>query len=165
MCVRRWGLITHSDADSSTWVRRFMPLIPREGRVLDVACGVGRHALALIEAGYVVYGVDNNPQAILTLENRLATHKTNGLQTSQGQNSCEVLDLELAEFPSQLQREQFSGVIITNYLYRPFWQIGYNYFNIREFLFMKHLQMVTPSLASPRSQIFIKRKRVTRFSS
>lgn len=97
-----------------------MPLIPREGRVLDVACGVGRHVLALIEAGYLVYGVDNNPQAILTLENRLATPMTNGLLTRQGQNTFEVLDLELAEFPSQLQREQFSGVIITNYLYRPF---------------------------------------------
>ena len=120
MCVRRWGLITHSDADSSTWVRRFMPLIPREGQVLDVACGVGRHAFALIEAGYSVYGVDINPQAILTLENRLAIPKMDGLQTNQRQNTFEVLDLELAVFPSQLQREQFSGVIITNYLYRPF---------------------------------------------
>jgi hypothetical protein len=43
-----------------------------------------------------------------------------GLQTNQRQNTFEVLDLELAVFPSQLQREQFSGVIITNYLYRPF---------------------------------------------
>jgi len=97
-----------------------MPLIPREGQVLDVACGVGRHAFALIEAGYSVYGVDNNPQAILTLENRLAIPKMDGLQTNQRQNTFEVLDLELAVFPSQLQRKQFSGVIITNYLYRPF---------------------------------------------
>ncbi len=97
-----------------------MPLIPREGQVLDVACGVGRHAFALIEAGYSVYGVDINPQAILTLENRLAIPKMDGLQTNQRQNTFEVLDLELAVFPSQLQREQFSGVIITNYLYRPF---------------------------------------------
>jgi SAM-dependent methyltransferase len=97
-----------------------MPLIPREGQVLDVACGVGRHAFALIEAGYSVYGVDINPQAILTLENRLAIPRMDGLQTNQRQNTFEVLDLELAVFPSQLQREQFSGVIITNYLYRPF---------------------------------------------
>ena len=97
-----------------------MPLIPREGQVLDVACGVGRHAFALIEAGYSVYGVDINPQAILSLENRLAIPKMDGLQTNQRQNTFEVLDLELAVFPSQLQREQFSGVIITNYLYRPF---------------------------------------------
>ena len=97
-----------------------MPLIPREGQVLDVACGVGRHAFALIEAGYSVYGVDINPQAILTLENRLAIPRMDGLQTNQRQNTFEVLDLELAVFPSHLQSEQFSGVIITNYLYRPF---------------------------------------------
>ena len=33
----------HADPDPSAWVRRWSALVPEGGRVLDVACGSGRH--------------------------------------------------------------------------------------------------------------------------
>ncbi|MFW6201016.1 MAG: class I SAM-dependent methyltransferase, partial [Gemmatimonadota bacterium] len=39
------------------FLRRHLPP-ERYGSILDVACGPGRHALALAEAGYAVTGVD-----------------------------------------------------------------------------------------------------------
>ncbi len=35
--------------------------VPEGGRVLDVACGIGRHAVLLAKAGYRVEGVDISP--------------------------------------------------------------------------------------------------------
>jgi len=35
----------------SPWVKRFAPLIPAGGRVLDLACGNGRHTRYLIRTG------------------------------------------------------------------------------------------------------------------
>lgn len=45
------------------FVRRHMPL-PVHRRVLDVACGVGRHARALAAQGYEVLGIDSSEAAI-----------------------------------------------------------------------------------------------------
>ena len=35
--------------------------VPQEGRVLDVACGIGRHSVLLAGRGYVVTGIDISP--------------------------------------------------------------------------------------------------------
>lgn len=40
------------------------------GRVLDVGCGVGRHALPLMQAGYEVVGVDASPGAVAVAAQR-----------------------------------------------------------------------------------------------
>jgi SAM-dependent methyltransferase len=45
------------------FVRRNMPL-PDFPRILDVACGYGRHSRPLSMAGYSVLGVDRSPEAI-----------------------------------------------------------------------------------------------------
>ncbi|WP_372662420.1 class I SAM-dependent methyltransferase [Cohnella sp.] len=42
--------------------------LPNHSHVLDLCCGMGRHALALVEAGYCVTGVDLSP--ILLMEAR-----------------------------------------------------------------------------------------------
>lgn len=45
------------------FLRRNLPL-ERYRRVLDLACGPGRHALSLGDAGYAVTGVDVDPRAL-----------------------------------------------------------------------------------------------------
>jgi SAM-dependent methyltransferase len=90
--------------DASAWVRRFVPLIPAQGSVLDLACGAGRHAALLASLGYAVFAVDQDICAIEDLHN-------SRIQTQQ-------VDLEGAIWP--LADQQFSGIVVTNYLYRPF---------------------------------------------
>ncbi|MEZ4484481.1 MAG: methyltransferase domain-containing protein [Syntrophotaleaceae bacterium] len=48
------------------WLQRVLPLLP-PGRALDIACGRGRNALLLAEAGYAVSAVDASPQALAQL--------------------------------------------------------------------------------------------------
>ena len=91
-------------AHPSAWVRRFAGVSPAGGRVLDVACGGGRHARLLAQLGFQVTGVDRDPDAIATLA---------GLPGIEGH----VADLERGEWPYSGQT--FDGVIVTNYLHRP----------------------------------------------
>ena len=90
--------------DASSWVRRFAPLIPTEGSVLDLACGAGRHAGLLASLGHTVLAVDQDISAI------------EGLQNPRIQSQKE--DLEGDIWP--LSGQQFSGIVVANYLYRPF---------------------------------------------
>ena len=56
--------MTHDTPQPSDWVRRWSHLIPLEGRVLDLACGHGRHMHWLAQQGWSVLGVDRDPQAL-----------------------------------------------------------------------------------------------------
>jgi SAM-dependent methyltransferase len=90
--------------DASIWVRRFASLIPTESSVLDLACGAGRHAVLLASLGHTVLAVDQDISAIEYLQNpRIQVQKE---------------DLEGATWP--LSGLQFSGIVVTNYLHRPF---------------------------------------------
>jgi SAM-dependent methyltransferase len=89
--------------NASSWVKRFTPLIPKEGIVLDLACGSGRHSEWLANAGYEVLAVDQDVSAVQGLNNPLISPK--------------CFDLEQAEWP--LVDSQFSAIVATNYLYRP----------------------------------------------
>ena len=51
--------ISRSVLDPSLWVKRFAGAIP-SGKVLDLACGSGRHSFYLKELGYQVLGVDRD---------------------------------------------------------------------------------------------------------
>ena len=42
--------MAHDNMTPSDWVRRWTPLIPRDGQVLDLACGHGRHLRWLASA-------------------------------------------------------------------------------------------------------------------
>ena len=89
--------------EASPWVRRFSPLIPKSGLVLDLACGGGRHSLYLAELGYSVIAVDQDISKIDSIASERIT--------------AEQLDLELQTWP--LEGRQFEGIVVTNYLYRP----------------------------------------------
>jgi SAM-dependent methyltransferase len=91
-------------ASPSAWVQRFATLIPAGGRVLDVACGAGRHARLLAQLGFQVTAVDRDADAIAALA------MLPGIE-------ARVADLERGEWPYAGQT--FAGVIVTNYLHRP----------------------------------------------
>lgn len=94
----------------SSWLLENADLLPRGGRVLDVACGRGRHALLLASAGFHVHAIDRNPDAIAFLE-QTADRLSLQLQ-------ADVIDLETDPPPSLGSRE-YDAVIGFNYLHRP----------------------------------------------
>ena len=90
--------------EPSSWVRRFSSLIPAGGRVLDLACGAGRHARYLAECGFPVLAVDRDEAALAALSD------VPGVTTLRA-------DLEGGVWP--LASEVFAGIVVTNYLWRP----------------------------------------------
>lgn len=88
----------------SSWVVRHAQSIPARGKVLDLACGSGRHARFLAGLGYPVLAVDRDARALAGV----STIK--GIMTRQ-------LDLEGEEWP--LAGQVFDGIVVTNYLWRP----------------------------------------------
>jgi SAM-dependent methyltransferase len=111
--VKRWAWHTTKSSqavsshdhlqNASPWVERFASQIPKQGLVLDLACGGGRHAVFLAQLGYSVLGVDQDVSQLESLGHP-------GIQTK-------AMDLELKEWP--LEGAQFTGIVVTNYLYRP----------------------------------------------
>ncbi|WP_374326320.1 class I SAM-dependent methyltransferase [Azonexus sp.] len=87
----------------SPWVEHYSTLLPAGGEVLDLACGNGRHARLLAEMGYRVCAVDRDALAL----DRLAG--VPGITTS-------YVDLEGDVWP--LVGRRFSGIVVTNYLWR-----------------------------------------------
>ena len=88
----------------SPWVVRHAQSIPARGKVLDLACGSGRHARFLAGLGYPVLAVDRDAEALA------------GLSTIEG-ITTRLLDLEGEEWP--LAGQVFDGIVVTNYLWRP----------------------------------------------
>lgn len=95
----------HSLIDQpSTWVQRWAARIPAAGRVLDVACGSGRHARWLATRGHPVEAVDRDVEAL------------GALAGVTGSNT-RVADLESGPWP--YAGEQFAAIVVVNYLHRP----------------------------------------------
>ena len=87
-----------ADLPPSAWVERWAPLVPR-GRVLDLACGSGRHARFFVARGQQVVAVDRDPQDI---------------------PGARFLRADLEDgSPWPLPGERFEGIVVTNYLHRP----------------------------------------------
>ena len=111
-------MTTHSHLSlASDWVKRFIHLIPHheDSCVIDLACGSGRHTLFALEQGYKVIAVDLQTQALDELKKNLATDVQNRLEVMK-------IDLEQSEFPNLKIDQLVSGLIVTNYLYRPHFQ-------------------------------------------
>ena len=89
----------------SPWVLRWVPLLKAGGRVLDVACGSGRHACWLAARGFDVLAVDRDGAALATLPV--------GVRRRQE-------DLEQGTWPLA-DEAPFDAVVVTHYLHRPLW--------------------------------------------
>ena len=90
---------------ASAWVARFASYVPAGARVLDLACGQGRHSALFLERGFRVLAVDRD---------------TGGLGDLAANPSLEAVQVDLEDgraFP--FRDERFGGVVVANYLYRP----------------------------------------------
>lgn len=92
----------HDSLAPSPWVQRWSHLVPPGGRVLDVACGSGRHLRWFYERNHAVTGVDIAPSAINSI-----AHLGRAVQA----------DIEGGPWP--FAGESFDAVVVTNYLWRP----------------------------------------------
>lgn len=87
----------HDAIAPSSWILRWAFLV-ESGRLLDVACGSGRHSRFFAGRGIDVVAVDREPQSIA------------GVRFVQA-------DLEEASWP--FPGERFAAIVVTNYLHRP----------------------------------------------
>ena len=92
------------------WLTDNRDLWPTRGKVLDVACGRGRHALLLAQSGLHVRAIDRNPDAIAELR---AEADRLGLPIE-----ADVIDLE-TDPPSGLGASRYDMIVVINYLHRP----------------------------------------------
>ncbi|WP_420992908.1 class I SAM-dependent methyltransferase [Cupriavidus sp. 30B13] len=95
----------HAPAPPSPWVLRWAHLVRAGGRVLDLACGSGRHAAWFAARGHAVLGVDRDGASLAAL--------AAGIETQQA-------DLEQGTWPLA-GRAPFDAIVVTNYLHRPLW--------------------------------------------
>lgn len=92
-------------APPSRWVMRWAHLIRPGGRVLDLACGSGRHARWLAGQGFAVLAVDRDAEAVASLPEGITGR---------------VADLEAGGWPLAGEAP-FDAIVVTNYLHRPHW--------------------------------------------
>lgn len=88
----------------SPWVARFAHLVAPGARVLDVACGGGRHARFFAGRGAQVDAVDRDPSCAAALADLPSVRFL-------------AADIEAGPWPFAGQR--FDAVVVTNYLHRP----------------------------------------------
>lgn len=96
----------HASTDEASapepWVVRFATKIPPGGRVLDLACGRGRHTRFFLERGHPVTAVDIDL----------------GRLAQQPHPQLDTLEADLEHGPWPLKGRRFAAVIVINYLWR-----------------------------------------------
>lgn len=97
----------HGSEAPSAWIQRWSHLVPAGGRVLDVACGHGRHAHWFHQRNHPITLVDRSQDAIESIAIPAADLE------------AVVADIENGPWP--FAGRQFDAVVVTNYLWRPLW--------------------------------------------
>ena len=90
------------DTAPAAWVERWAHHMRPGGRVLDLACGGGRHARLLARMGFEVCAVDRDPALF-----------------ADPPPGVEVRSADLENAPWPFADERFDGIVVTNYLHRP----------------------------------------------
>ena len=90
--------------EPSPWVVKHLPLIQEGGRVLDLACGSGRHAIWIAQQGYQVDALDRDVQAV-------------SVMVGMCNINIIVHDLEAGE--GLQPNQQYDGIVVSRYLHRP----------------------------------------------
>ena len=96
---------SHNEKEASSWVKRWSHLVKPGGRVLDVACGHGRHALWFHQLKHPVVVVDRSQDAV------------DGIAIAA--SACKKIVADIENRPWPLAGQQFDAVVVTNYLWRP----------------------------------------------
>lgn len=96
--------LPHGAEAPSSWITRWAHLLPAGARVLDVACGAGRHSRWFASLGHSVTAVDRNADALAGLG-----------------GVARVVCADIEDGPWPLAGEHFDTVVVTNYLWRPLW--------------------------------------------
>lgn len=100
----------HSGLAPSPWVQRWTHLLLPHARVLDVACGTGRHSHWLAALGMQVWSVDRDEAALAQVRAHWPRGATHAPHTV-------CADLESGPWP--WPGHTFDAVVVTNYLWRP----------------------------------------------
>lgn len=127
----------------SPWVERFSPLIEVGGRVLDLACGHGRHARLLAALGYQVEAVDKSEAALAGLEG------VAGIVTRQA-------DVEDGPWP--YHGLSFDGIVVSNFLYRPLLPLLINALEMNGVLIYETFMVGNQQFGEPSNPAFLLRK-------
>lgn len=88
----------------SAWVMRFADELPPRARVLDLACGEGRHTGLFLMKGFRVTAVDIDLSYVEPL-------------AGTPELTLECRDLENEPWP--YGKDMFDAIVVTNYLHRP----------------------------------------------
>jgi SAM-dependent methyltransferase len=94
---------------ASPWLIEHLDLIPRRRRVLDLACGRGRHTRVMAQRGWDVLALDRDGPALAALASEAAGWA--------GTVTTRCVDVEAGE--TVLERRAFGAVLVFNYLHRP----------------------------------------------
>ncbi len=95
----------HGSLAPSDWVQRWSAQVPAGARVLDVACGSGRHVRWFAARGAAVTALDRDAEALAPL--RALTGA-----------AVEVVVADIESGPWPLAGRRFDAVVVTNYLWR-----------------------------------------------
>ncbi len=103
------------------WVQKYAALVP-QGPVLDLACGKGRNGRYFLELGYSVTFIDKDISAAedLLLQDKSPYNNSPDNNSARNNANTQLIKHDLENnSPWPFHSDQFSGIVVTNYLYRP----------------------------------------------